>query len=224
MGMQKTRTTFAPFAGALALAGVLFVLYPALRPFSSEVGLEGARAFASSRWVVAHSLGIFAFALLGIGTLGLYLRLRETAAGAGSLTALLLMWLGVALTLPYYGAEVFGLHAVGQRVLAQDEPRAMKPLAHAIRFEAGIFFIVIGLVLVAVGAILLARATWRSGMLNRWSGVPLAVGLVLYLPQFGGAQSLRIVHGMLMLAGCAWLARELATSERTNLSTVTVPS
>jgi hypothetical protein len=40
------------------LAGILFVLYSALRPFSDEMSLQGARAFASSQWVVAHVLAI----------------------------------------------------------------------------------------------------------------------------------------------------------------------
>ncbi|HZD87038.1 MAG TPA: hypothetical protein VE088_03425 [Gaiellaceae bacterium] len=38
------------------------------------------------------------------------------------LRALVLTWLGVGLTIPYYGAEAFGLHAVGQRALAQNYP------------------------------------------------------------------------------------------------------
>ena len=203
-------------AAALAVAGLLFVLYPLLRPFSSEVGLDGARAFASSRWVLAHSFGIFAFILLGFGALGLYMRLRETDVGRSAMGALTLMWLGVGLTLPYYGAEAFGLHAVGRRVLAQNDPSALEPLAHAIRFGAGIWFIVAGLLLLGVGGVVLAAAVWRSGRLERWSAIPLAAGLLLYLPQFGGGHSLRIAHGLVLLAGCLWLARELlgAPAER----------
>ncbi len=50
---------------------------------------------------------------------------------------------------------------------------------------------------------------WRSGSINRWAGVPLAAGLALYIPQFTGPQSIRIAHGLLMLAGCWWLAWSL---------------
>lgn len=202
------------FASSFALSGVFFVLYPAIRPFSSEVGLDGAQAFASSRWIVAHSLGILGFILLGLGALGLYLRLGDSPVAGRMVTALTLVWLGVGLTIPYYGAEVFGLHAVGQRTISQNEPAMLKPLTHDIRWEAGIYFIIVGLLLLAVGAILIARAVWNSGRFNRWSGVPLAAGLVLYIPQFTGPQSLRIVHGLLMLAGCVWLGRELARSDR----------
>jgi hypothetical protein len=198
------------FPGAFALAGLFFVLYPAIRPFSGEVGLDGARAFASSRWIVAHSLGILGFILLGLGTLGLYLRFEESPLAKRMLTALALVWLGVGLTIPYYGAEVFGLHAVGQRTVSQNDPAMLKPMAHAIRFEAGIYFIISGLLLLAVGGIVLAAAVWRSRRFNRWSGVPLAVALVLYIPQFTGPQWVRVAHGLLMLAGCAWLGWELA--------------
>ncbi len=200
------------FSAAFALSGLFFLLYPAIRPFSSEVGLDGARAFGSASWVVAHSLGIGAFILLGLGSLGLYLRLQATAVGGRMLAALTLIWIGVGLTLPYYGAEVFGLHAVGQRALAQNQPGLVKPLTHAIRWEAGIYFILLGLVLLAVAAILVALAVWRSGTLNRWSAVPLAAGLLLYIPQFSGPQALRIAHGTLMLIGCCWLAWTLATA------------
>jgi hypothetical protein len=177
------------FPGAFALAGLFFVLYPAIRPFSSEVGLEGAQAFASSRWIIAHSIGILGFILLGLGTLGLYVSFEGLPLAKRMLTALVLVWLGVGLTIPYYGAEVFGLHAVGRRTISQNDSAMLKPLTHAIRWEAGIYFIVAGLLLRAVGAILVANAVWSWGRFNRWSGVPLAAGLVLYIPQFTGPQS-----------------------------------
>lgn len=201
----------SPFAWPFALSGIFFVLYPTLRPFSSEVGLDGARAFGSSAWVAAHTLAILGFILLAIGCLGVYLRLRGASTERRALHALVLTWGGVGLTLPYYGAEVFGLHAVGQRAVAQSSPGLVKPLVHGIRWEAGIWFILVGLVLLAVGAILLATAIWRSGSPPRWTGVPLAAGLALYIPQFTGPQAIRIAHGLLMLAGCWWLGSLLVS-------------
>ncbi len=198
------------FAAAFTLSGVFFLLYPAIRPFSSEVGMDGARAFASSSWIAAHTLGILGFVLLALGALGLHERLRDSAVTDRGLQAVVLVWLGVGLTIPYYGAEVFGLHAVGQRAIAGNDPALVKPLIHSIRWEAGIWFIIIGLILLAVGAIILATAIWQSGTVQRWSGVPLAAGLVLYIPQFTGPQSIRVAHGLLMLVGCCWLAWNLA--------------
>ena len=104
-------------------SGVLFALYPIIRPFSDETSLQGARAFASASWLVAHSLAMAAFLLLGLGLLGLYTLLRDGAVERRTFLALALGWVGVALTLPYYGAEVFGLHAIGQRLSRAATPR-----------------------------------------------------------------------------------------------------
>lgn len=52
---------------ALWIAGAAFVVYPAVRPFSDEVSRSGAIAFASPRWTIAHTFGIVAFTLLGLG-------------------------------------------------------------------------------------------------------------------------------------------------------------
>ena len=199
----------AAFGGAFGLAGICFALYPALRPFSTEAGLDGAGAFGSSSWVAAHTFGIVGFVLLALGGLGMYLRLGDTASERRALNSLVAIWLGAGLTLPYYGAEVFGLHAVGQRALTQNSGDLVKPLAHDIRWEAGIWFILTGLLLLAIGAIVLAWSIWRCESLHRWAGVPLAVGLALYIPQFTGSQPIRVAHGLLMLAGCWWLGWSL---------------
>ena len=45
-----------PYAWAFWLSGIFFVLYPALRPFSSEAGFEGASAGACIRAPVERSL------------------------------------------------------------------------------------------------------------------------------------------------------------------------
>jgi hypothetical protein len=59
---------------SLVLSGMFFVLYPAIRPFSDELSLQGAEAFGSFSWVLAHSLAMVAFVLLAMGLLGLYVR------------------------------------------------------------------------------------------------------------------------------------------------------
>jgi hypothetical protein len=188
------------------MSGVCLLLYPVIRPFSSEVGAAGARAFASSSWVVAHSLAVIGFILLALGIFGLFLRLQDTPLAGRLVVAVGLSWIGVGLTLPYYGAEVFGLHAVGQRTLALGDAGLLKPLTQSIRWEAGIYFIIVGLLLLAAGAVIAAVTVWRSECLQRWSAVPLACGVVLYIPQFAAPQAVRIAHGALMLAGCWWLA------------------
>lgn len=192
-------------AVALGASGVLFVVYPALRPFSSETGLEGARAFASTNWIIAHSLAMAGFILLGLALLGVFELLRATQGERLRSWGVVLGWIGIGLTLPYYGAEVFGLHAVGQAVVDRNNPDLM-PIVNNIRWEVGIFWILAGLAALGVGVILLAIAIWRSDRLVRWSGIVLAIAFALYIPQFAAGQPLRVAHGVLILFGALVLA------------------
>jgi hypothetical protein len=190
---------------SLVVAGILFVAYPALRPFSSETGLEGAQAFASTNWIIAHSLAMAGFILLGLGLLGICEVLRGTPGQRFASWGMVLSWIGIGLTLPYYGAEVFGLHAVGQAVVDRDDPDLMS-IVNNIRWEVGIFWILAGLAALGAGVILFAIAIWRSGRLARWSGIVLAIAFALYIPQFAAGQPLRVAHGVLILIGALILA------------------
>ena len=200
-------------SACFALAGLLFVLYPAIRPFSDEKSLQGAAAFGSDAWVISHSLAIIAFILLVLGLLGMYLLLRETRAGQLTLIGLVTSWIGVGLTLPFYGAEVFGLHAIGQAALRQNSP-GLVSLAADVRGEPGIWFIVIGLVLLGVGIVVFAIAIWRSAVLWKWAGIPIAAGFALYLPQFTASQALRVAHGLLITVACGVIAWNLLVLRR----------
>ena len=192
-------------AAALALAGVLFVLYPALRSFSDETSLQGAAAFASGRWLAAHMLAMVAFTLLGLGLLSLHTALQATSVGSIAFWALIAGWLGIGLTLPFYGGEAFGLQAIGQEAL--NEQRAdLVGLAETVRSGPGLVMFLTGLLLLAISTVMAATAIWQSDTLAKWSGIPLAVAFVLYIPQFFATQPLRVAHGLLVALGCIWVA------------------
>ena len=211
--VRGTGPSTRSFAVALALCGIGFVLYPAIRPFSDERSMEGARAFASGSWVVAHGLAIVAFVLLAVGLYGLSVQLADTLVAGRARWAVVLSWVGIGLTLPYYGAEVFGLHAVGQIAVDRADPALLNTMTHSIRWDVGIWFIIIGLVVLAVGVWIAASAVWRlHRRTGRWSVVPLAVAVALYIPQFGGPQPVRVAHGALMALGCWVLAWTLVSS------------
>lgn len=199
---------------AFLVAGLLFVIYPAVRPFSDEASLQAAAAYGSTAWVVSHSFAIFGFILIVLGQFGLFLRLQQTAAETPALIALVLSWIGAGLTLPFYGAEVFGLHAIGQRALKENNG-ALVSLAGAVRGEPGIWFILVGLALLGIGVIVASIAIWRSGTLTRWAGIPLAIGFALYIPQFEAPQGLRVAHGLLITIGCVLIAWALTRQEAT---------
>jgi uncharacterized membrane protein len=199
---------------ALAISGLFFVLYPAIRPFSDEASLQGAAAFASPQWILAHTLAILGFILLTLGIFALYLMLQTSNVERPALWGLIISWLGVGLTLPFYGAEVFALHAIGQQALSQQNA-ALLSLANQTRFGPGFIMIITGLILLALGAILIAVAIWRSKSLPKWSGVPFALALVLYIPQFVASQPVRVAHGLLLATGCLWIAMEMWGRTRT---------
>jgi hypothetical protein len=189
----------------LAVSGVLFLLYPALRPFSDEVSMEGAQAFASPTWVAAHTLAILGFVLMILSLWGWHLSLADTPVEPLAFVSLVISWLGVGLLLPFYGLEAFSVHAVGQAAVEQNEP-ALMSLANAIRTGPGLIMFVVGLVLLAIGAILVGATMWKSRAMPKWSGVPFALAFALYIPQFFAGQPLRVAHGLLVAAGCFWIA------------------
>ncbi|KOV79700.1 hypothetical protein [Nocardia sp. NRRL S-836] len=172
---------------ALAAAGVLFLLYPAVRPWEDESTVAGAAAaMGSGAWVAAHLFAMIGFILVPIALL----EVHRTAA--------ITFWVGAGLTLPYYGAEDFGLHELaGQpNLLELVEAVRYNPVAMA-TFAAGLVAMGVGAVLVAV----------RRGTVPAWL---FAAGFALFLPQFFTPPAVRIAHGVLLLVGCGWLAWELS--------------
>lgn len=174
----------SPDAVLLACAGVLFVVYPALRPYGDSTTEGAAAAFASSAWVVSHLAAVAAFVLVGLA-LRRYGRPAEVS-----------WWVGAGLVLPYYGAEVFALHALGSRMDADE----LTASAEAIRTgAAAVTVFAAGLVAFAVVGVLVA-------VRERLVALPFALGLVLFLPQFFAPPALRIAHGVLLGVGCLLLA------------------
>jgi hypothetical protein len=187
---------------SLAAAGVAFLLYPVLRPWTDETTVDGAHeAMASGAWVVAHALAMLGFVLVPPTLLAL----RDSIG----LAPAVVMSVGAGLTLPYYGAEAFGLHAAathGTDLLAVVEATRYDPVAITM-FGAGLLTLAVGAILVAVGI-------RRSAALPRVSGILFAAGFALFLPQFFTPAPVRIAHGVLMLVGLVWLAADMWRTAR----------
>ncbi|SEM09573.1 hypothetical protein [Rhodococcus maanshanensis] len=214
VGTDRARAAAAASFGA---AGVLFLLYPAVRPYSdylNQATMEGARAYASGAWVAAHFFGMIGFLLLGLAVQALREILRGTDGNRAGIAATVLTWVGVGLTLPYYGAEDFGLHAIGGRAVAEGTPELLDLVDGVRGGGTQMTMFATGLLLVAAGTVAAAVGIWRSGVLARWSGVPLAVGFALFIPQFFGSPWMRVAHGLLVAAGALWLAAELLRARR----------
>ncbi|MFC8800224.1 hypothetical protein ACFT2C_21020 [Promicromonospora sp. NPDC057138] len=221
---------------ALLAAGLLFLLFPLLRPWPDETvaSAELATAFASDRWVLAHLSGILGLALLAPALLGLRAVLADAGAagvgpdaagrglsaprrGLGAVTwALITAWAGAGCAALYFGAEIFGIRTIAQAALRDDDLGLLADI-EVLRMQPwAVALFATGLLLLAVSGVLIAVALWRSGagqpgLLRsgagaRWAGIPLGLGLVLLLPQFFGGPELRITHGFLVAAGCLLIA------------------
>jgi hypothetical protein len=198
---------------ALALSGVLFFLYPVIRPWHDESTVGGAEASMSSdAWVVAHLFAMLALILMPLGMLALSGLLARSRSGGLGLAATATMWVGAGLTLPYYGAEDFALHAIATQA-SSGATLDLLGLVAAIRFSAvAAISFATGLIMLGVSGVLIAISIWRTAILPRFSGVPLAIGLVLLIPQFYLPGWARIAHGLLVAIGLVWLAVALWTS------------
>lgn len=195
----------------LIVSGACFTLFPVLRPFFDESAIQGAAQFASARWVLAHSFGMAGFITLCLGYLGVYARLRTTNLERRTFVAVVLSWIGCGLTLPFFGAEAFSLQVIGRAALQKNDATLL-PLINQVRFGPGLYFIGLGLLTLAAGTVILSTSIWKSGLLPKWSGVPLAVAFLVYIPQLQGAplfQPIRIVVALVILSGCIWIGMSL---------------
>ncbi|MCK9794895.1 hypothetical protein M1843_14180 [Isoptericola sp. 4D.3] len=198
---------------AAAAAGVLLLLFPVLRPWpdESEPNLALAEAFASEGWVLAHLCGIAGLGLLAPTFLGLRSLLRTATEGAGpgaraATAAVVTSWAGAGLCALYFGAEIFGIRTIAQATLRTGDAALLADV-EALRYQPwAVAVFGVGLTLVAAAGVLAAVAAWRGGLHPRWSVVPLAAGLALYLPQFFGTPAVRVGHGVLVAVGLLFLA------------------
>jgi hypothetical protein len=179
-------------AAAFGVAGAFFLLYPVVRPYSDETAVEGLAVMGTSAWVAAHLFAVGGFLLVSLGLLA-----------AGRSRSAVVTLTGAVLTSVYYGAETFGLHAIGRLAARAPEPGLLEQV-DAIRYQpAAITIFAVGLVTLAAGAVM--AAVELRGRL----AIPYALGFALFLPQFFTAPPVRVAHGALLLVGCWLVAREL---------------
>lgn len=187
-------------------SGLLMAVYLLLRPYgdtSSGTSAEAAAAFASTWWVVAHLAG--ALALVQLGRLGL--RIDDLL---GTPTTMIARWSGLAgavLVLPYYGAETFGLHAIGRAGLT--DPGVLSLVVDVRDHPAALTTFALGLTLLAVTGVSTALAWQRAMRGSGWTARaawPLAVGALLVLPQFYLPPTGRMAFGVAYAAAALVLA------------------
>ncbi|WP_100449052.1 hypothetical protein [Glycomyces xiaoerkulensis] len=205
---MNTHPTRAGAAG-MAVAGVLFTVYEAVSPRADQTTLEGAESWASPGWSVGHLAAIAGLILIPLAWGSLRGLLEGTRQERTATAAAVLGYIGSGLTISYYGAEVYGLKAIGERAVA-DRDASLTEVAAAFRMDPTALAVFgTGLALVAAAAVLAAVAVWRSGAVRRWSAVPMATAMALYLPHFFLPHPARIAWGALVTVSALWIAAEL---------------
>ena len=206
-------------AVALGVCALLFAVFPLVRPFfrldvfSPTLAAVASGALASPSWVIAHLLLLAAFGLLPCGLLALYAALADGPAEARARRGLVLGVAGTGLVTPAVGVEGFAMPVIGRLYL--DDVTGVAPAFATIYRGPMTLVMIAGLIMLAVGAIELARAIWRSDTLPRSGGIMFATGLALWLPLL--PRSVRIADGLLIGVGGVWLAWGIWRSARDQL-------
>lgn len=209
------RGTVAALVMPLIATGVAMAGYLALRPHGdhgSVLDRAAAEAFASPWWIVSHLCG--AFALVSLARLAL--RVDDLAGGLGGQVARWASLAGLVMVLPYYGAETFGLHALGGAAIDGD-PAALELVDDVRDQPAALGLFALGLILLAVGVVA-AGLSWQrwlraDGSVRAHGGVgafaawPLVTLAALFAAQFYLPPAGRVAFGLLYLgAALVWVA------------------
>jgi hypothetical protein len=206
--MTTTSIDLRSGAVALAVSALLFAAFPLVRPFfrldvfSPTLAAVASGPLASTPWVVAHFVLAVAFALLPLGLLAVASALADDPAGARARRGAMLGIAGLGLVVPAVGVETFAIPVIGRLYL--DGVSGVAPALAQIYRGPMTLVMLVGLLVLALGTVDLARAIWRSGSLPRWAGVALAAGLALWLPLL--PRPIRIADGLTIGLGGVWLA------------------
>jgi hypothetical protein len=174
--MKITASSLIRWAGLSAMgAGILFIVIQAIHP------LDILSSVATARWAIVHYLAV-AMCLFGLfGVTGIYARQVEEAGWLG-LAGYLLYSLFWALTLAFQFIEAFI-----SPVLATVAPNFVESFLGIVtgtpgEVNLGALPAVYGLIGFAgylLGGLLVGIATFRAGVLPRWAGALLAIGVLL---------------------------------------------
>jgi hypothetical protein len=197
----------------LGFSSLALAAFPLVRPFfpfdptRPDETLAGAsRAVTSASWLIAHYLALIGFILLLCALPALCARLAAAGVESRARRATWLSGVGVALVLPTLGVELYALPAIGRMYV--DGNHSVAALVGRIYLGAAVVVMLLGLLSLAIGAVVFARAVAKSGALPRWAAVTYAVGLAFWCPLL--PPPVRILDGLLIGVGgigIAWALR-----------------
>lgn len=183
-------------------AGVVYAIAILLHPNGEDVP-----AIITAAWTPAHVIGWIADILILLGLIGLYGRQAEKSGWLG-LLGFVLALIGVTLE---SGGNYSSVTLMPY--LAEKAPELVTTMMNLLPRDVPVPTVVFGLMLVVsrtLGFLLFGIATMRAGVLPRWAGLLLIVGVLLALgsgvsPLIGGVAAVIFGLGLAWLGYALWL-------------------
>jgi len=176
----------------------------------------GGFARAAGNVALANMIGIPIAVLLPIGTLALYLCLAGTPAEKWALGALLLLFAGLGLFMPFIGIFAFAAPVLGRDYLNGDM-NAVNVITQStgISNPSALVFGTTAILLLFSSSLLLAVAIWRSRRIPKWSGIMYAVATPLGIDPLTIYQPIvAVLGGILLLTSGVWIAISVITNRQ----------
>jgi len=186
------------------LAGVLYAVGALLHPVGEDLA-----AVSSPNWVPAHLVYWVSVLLLHLGLVGLYARQAEQTGWLG-LVGFVLAFIGTALvgSILVFASTILPLIAAEAQAIfdrAATPPDFLLPM----------FILGFGL-----GWILIGIVTMRAGVLPRWSGSLLIVGVTLFMISEAVPFEVMLAHTLVTVGdiifglGMVWIGYALWSEQR----------
>jgi hypothetical protein len=195
------------FSGiALALGGVLQIIIGFLHPDESKAG-----ALLDPLFPVVHLIAAVSFMALAFGLVGWYLRHADAGGKLGFL-AFISAFVGTVLTVGFVIDESFFLVDAAARNPAIKTLNDFFPNATP-QIQGYIPVLLSGLLVYLIGWVLVGVATMRVGMLSRWVGLLISVGVFMTFGSLAGVNLIRVIGGVVYGIGLVWLGISLLTTQ-----------
>lgn len=152
-------------ASITILAGLLYAIGALLHPVGEDLA-----AVNNPSWIPSHMVYWVSVILLHIGLVGLYAHQAEKMGRLG-LLGFVLAFIGTALV----GSILLVVSTIIP-LIATETPQVFEQAMTLPNYVAAMFVLGFGL-----GYILFGLATMRAGVLPRWSGLLLVIGVTLFI-------------------------------------------
>jgi len=199
---MSTQTLIRWSGLALVIGGLIQIVVGFLHPDDNVPG-----SLLNPMYVTVHLIAAVGFMAMAFGLIGLYLRQVESG-GKLNFIAFLVAFVGTVLTVGFVIDEAFFLVDLAQRnpavqILNDFAPNATPAVQGYVPVLLG------GLLIYLLGYILTGIVTFRAGVLPRWVGALIGIGVVMTFGSLAGVHIVRVIGGVVLGAGLIWAGAAL---------------